>query len=112
MLYDLLELPVLTWRDSRRRRGSTTLPGILSRLSSGELGDFPRLRTHQLHPWSMFLTQLAAIALHAAELSDPPVNEDAWRDLLLELTDGRHEPWCLVVEDLAQPAFFQPPVPE
>jgi CRISPR system Cascade subunit CasA len=60
----------------------------------------------------MFLTQLAAIALHGAGQSDPRLDEDAWRGLLLELTGGRHEPWCLVVDDLGQPAFFQPPVPE
>ena len=60
----------------------------------------------------MFLTQLAAIALHRAGRTDPRLDEDAWRRLLLALTEGRHEPWCVVVEDLGQPAFFQPPVPE
>lgn len=112
MLHDLLESPLLTWRDAGRRRGTATLPGILSRLASGELGDFPRLRTHQLHPWCMFLTQLAAIALHRAGQTDPRLDEKAWCGLLLALTEGKHEPWCLVVKDLGQPAFFQPPVPE
>ena len=112
MLHNLLNSPLLTWRDPGRHRGATTLPGILSHLATGELGDFPRLRTHQLHPWCMFLTQLAAIALHRAGQTDPRLDEDAWRELLLALTAGRHEPWCLVVEDLEQPAFFQPPVPE
>jgi CRISPR system Cascade subunit CasA len=60
----------------------------------------------------MFLTQLAAIALHRARVTDPPLDEGAWRGLLLAVTDGSHEPWCLVVEDLTMPAFFQPPVPE
>jgi len=32
--------------------------------------------------------------------------------MLLLLTKGEHEPWCLVVDDLSKPAFFQPPVPE
>jgi len=32
--------------------------------------------------------------------------------MLLALTGGKREPWCLVVEDLARPAFMQPPVPE
>lgn len=112
MQHDLLETPILTWRDSSRRRGTATLPEILSRLASGELGDFPRLRTHQLHPWCMFLTQLAVLALHHAGQSDPRLVEDAWCDLLLGLTEGMHEPWCLVVDDLAQAAFLQPPVPE
>jgi CRISPR system Cascade subunit CasA len=112
MLHDLLNSPLLTWRDAERRRRLATLPGILSHLAAGELGDFPRLRTHQLHPWCMFLTQLAAIALHRAGRTDPRLDESAWREVLLALTAGRHEPWCLVVEDLTQPAFFQPPVPE
>lgn len=112
MLYDLLNSPFLTWRDSGRHRRLATLPGILSHLATGELGDFPRLRTHQLHPWCMFLTQLAAIALHRAGQTDPRLDEEAWRELLLALTAGRHEPWCLVVENLEEPAFLQPPVPE
>lgn len=112
MLHNLLTGPLLTWRDGGRRRGLATLPGVLSHLATGELSDFPRLRTHQLHPWCMFLTQLAAIALHRAGLTDPRLDESTWRELLLHSTAGRHEPWCLVVEDLTQPAFFQPPVPE
>ena len=112
MGFDVLVESVFSWRDAQRRRQKTTLPGLLARLASGALADFPRLRTHQLHPWCMFLTQLAAIALHRAQTSDPRLSEDAWRPLLLALTGDRHEPWSLVVDDLSQPAFFQPPVPE
>lgn len=109
---DLLTEPLLSWRDRERRRGKTTLPGLLARLASGELADFPRVRTHQLDPWVMFLTQLAAIGLHRAGQSDLLISEDSWRELLLGLTEGTHEPWSLVVADLLKPAFFQPPVPE
>ncbi|MEO8257368.1 MAG: type I-E CRISPR-associated protein Cse1/CasA [Acidobacteriota bacterium] len=112
MDHDLLVEPLLSWRDAQRRRGKTSLPGTLARLASGELGDFPRLRTHQLHPWCMFLTQLAAIALHLAGRSDPKLSENQWRQLLLRLTNDTHEPWSLVVDDLSMPGFFQPPVPE
>ena len=110
--HDLLDEPLLSWRDERRRRSMTTLPGLIAKLASGELADFPRARAHQFHPWSMFLTQLAAIALHRAGKSDPRLAEVDWRTLLLDLTDGAHEPWCLVVEDPSKPAFMQPPVPE
>jgi CRISPR system Cascade subunit CasA len=112
MDHDLTVEPLLSWRNHARHRDRATLPGILSRLASGELEDFPRVRAHQFHPWSMFLTQLAAIALRRAGLTDPCQSEDAWRELLLALTGREHEPWCLVVEDLARPAFLQPPVPE
>jgi CRISPR system Cascade subunit CasA len=110
--HDLIAEPLLSWRDTQRQCSMTTLPGILAKLASGGLSDLPRVRAHQFHPWCMFLTQLAAIALHRANKADPPVSEDAWRLLLLGLTDGAREPWSLVVEDLSKPAFFQPPVPE
>lgn len=112
MAHDLLSEPILSWRDEQRRRGTTTLPGVMARLASGELTDFPRVRTHQLDPWGMFLTQLAAIALHRAGQSSPRISEDEWRQLLLTLTEGAHQPWILVVDDLSKPAFFQPPVPQ
>ena len=112
MDHDLLTEPLLSWRTVDGHRGRTTLPGLLEKLASGELADFPRLRTHQFHPWCMFLTQVAAIALHAAGRTDPAESEAAWKDMLLALTAGRHEPWSLVVDDLSLPAFLQPPVPE
>lgn len=112
MRHDLLEEPLLTWRDSAGHRARATLPGALARVSSGELADFPRLRPHQLHPWMMFLTQLAAIALHRGGVTDPPCEETPWRRALLDLTMGSTEPWALVVDDLSKPAFFQPPIPE
>jgi CRISPR system Cascade subunit CasA len=112
MALDLLVEPIFSWRDTQGQRGKTTLPGLLARLASGELTDFLRLRTHQLDPWCMFLTQLAAITLHRAGGSDPKISEDRWRHLLLALTKGAHEPWSLVVPDLSKAAFFQPPVPE
>src|SRR5437867_10829247 len=112
MAHDLLVEPILSCRDAQRRRSKTTLPGLLARLGSGELGDFPRVRTHQLDPWCMFLTQLAAIALHRAGQSDPRISEGQWRELLLARTNGTHEPWSLVARDLSKAAFFQPPVPE
>jgi CRISPR system Cascade subunit CasA len=112
MAHDLLEEPLLTWRDRQGNRAMTTLPGILQRLGSGELVDFPRTRAHQFDPWSMFLTQLAAIALQNAGVREPHIPEAAWKTHLLALSGGKHEPWCLVVADLAKPAFFQSPVPE
>ena len=112
MAHDLLVEPILSWRDAQRRRSKTTLPGLLARLGSGELGDFPRVRTHQLDPWCRFLTQLAAIALHRAGQSDPRISDDAWRDLLSALTNGANEPWSLAIADLSKPALFQPSIPE
>lgn len=112
MAHELLAEPLISWRNASRKRGATTLPGALSLLADGSLSDFPGVRVHQLDPWCMFLTQLAAIALRRARRSDPRMSEEAWRSLLLDLTGTESEPWNLVVDDLSKPAFFQPPVPE
>src|SRR5579872_2410827 len=112
MAHDLMLAPLLSWRDARHRPATTTLPGILSRMASGELADFQHARAHQFHPWSMFLTQLAVIALRRANLTDPRLSEDEWRQLLLGLSGGAHQPWSVVVDDLWKPAFMQAPVPE
>jgi len=37
---------------------------------------------------------------------------DRWEELLLTLSNGNRNAWRLVVEDLSEPAFMQPPVPE
>ncbi len=112
MVHDLMTEPILSWRDHQRNRKRTTLPGILAQLAAGTLEDFPKVRTHQFHPWVMFLTQLAILALHKRGETDPRLDEAGWRERLLALTEGAHEPWTLVVEDLSKPAFMQPPVPE
>lgn len=109
---DLLTEPLLEWRDGDRRRSLATLPGILAALGTGKLGDFPQVRPHQLDAWNMFLTQLAAIALQGGGSMDSRLSEEEWRELLLRLTEGADEPWCLIVDDLSKPGFFQPPVPE
>lgn len=109
--HDLLVEPAF-----RVRRGGMsevlTLPGVLAALGTKEPISFAELQPHQTHPWHAFLVQLAAIALHRAGEADPKRSEDEWRALLLALTDGKHEPWCLVVPDVSQPAFMQPPIPE
>lgn len=112
MAHDFLVDPLISWRDREHRRRQTTLPGVLSLVASGAVADFPRVRPHQWHPWFMFLTQLAAIALRRGGHSDPRLSEEEWRGLLLALTGGRHQPWTLVVDDLSEAAFLQPPVPE
>ncbi len=112
MPYDLLDEPILSWRDTHRVRDRTTLPGVLAKLASGELGDFPRVQAHQFHPWCMFLTQLAAIALHRSACTDVRVSEGDWRQMLLTLTGDAHEPWCLITDQLSLPALLQPPIPE
>ncbi|OGQ25527.1 MAG: hypothetical protein A2138_13900 [Deltaproteobacteria bacterium RBG_16_71_12] len=112
MMHDLLNEPLLAWRDAGGTVAKTTLPGLLARLGDGSCADFPRTRPHQHHPWAMFLTQLAVHALKRGGATDPRQSEAWWRDQLLALSGGDGAAWHLVVEDLNKPAFLQPPVPE
>lgn len=112
MQHNLLTEPLLDVESLDGARDAVTLPGALARLGAGVPTEFAALQSHQLHAWHAFVVQLAALAAHGAASEDLAVDEDAWRERLRALTDGRDEPWCLVVDDLAQPAFLQAPVPE
>lgn len=112
-LHDLLDEAAFRVRLAGGTHAVLTLPGVLAALGGGaEVESFTSLQAHQTHPWHAFLVQLAAIALHRAGESSPALSEAAWKERLLALTEGAHEPWCLVAGDLAKPAFMQPPVPE
>lgn len=106
---NLLNEPVLSVRSDNTQ--ALNLPATLAALGHTDVS-FPALRVHQQHAWHAFLVQLAAIALHRADLAEPAQDEDTWRDLLLALTDDNEAPWTLVVPELSKPAFLQPPVPE
>lgn len=110
-LHDLLHEALIRARtcDTEDR---FTLPGVLEALQANRIRSFPGLQAHQGHAWHAFLVQLSAIACHRAGADAATVDEARWRARLLALTDQQVEPWCLVVEDLAKPAFLQPPVPE
>ena len=100
-----------------------TLPGALAALQRDEVAGFEAVQPHQAHPWHAFLVQLAALALEGEELPPlvpgradlpGPADEVIWAARLRRLTPEHPDdaPWTLAVEDLAKPAFLQPPVPE
>jgi CRISPR system Cascade subunit CasA len=89
-----------------------TLPGVLARLGRGEPTEFRALQPHQQHAWHAFLVQLGALAFSASHSDAVARPESDWCAMLLALSGGAAEPWCLIVDDLAKPAFMQPPVPE
>lgn len=90
-----------------------TLPEVLSRLSQAEDLQFTALRPHQEAAWHAFAVQLAYLALEAADAPTLPADPIGWQALLRGLTSSwsNDEPWCLVVDDWAQPAFMQSPGP-
>lgn len=107
---NLLTQPLFT----ARPHGKLTLPGLLAALASDEVDALPALRPHQEPALFMFLVQLAALALLAADAHPVPDDEDRWRDFLRKLTRDfpDDEPWHLAVEDRRKPAFLQAPVPD
>ena len=96
---------------SSGQRKAASLPQVYEALVADEVEAFPALRPHQRHAWHAFVAQLGAMAMHKAGVSEPPADADAWRDLLRWLTAEWQddEPWRLVVDDIAAPAFMQPP---
>lgn len=110
--FDLLEEPLFTVRLARGAAWKASLTQIFEILSRKENLEFPALRPYQHHPLYALLVQLASMALCHSQEEFKPASAQLWKSCLLRLTDGAMEPFCLVVEDLVQPAFFQPPIPE
>ena len=89
-----------------------TLPDVYAALVADEVEAFSALRPHQRHAWHAFLVQLGTMALHQADISEPPGDAPSWEALIRGLTAmdfPGNEPWQLVVEDITQPGFMQPP---
>ena len=88
-----------------------SLPETYAALMRDEVESFPALRPHQRHAWHAFTVQLGAMALHRAQLVEPPTDAETWREIIRGLTPDfpDDEPWRLVVDDITKPAFMQPP---
>lgn len=111
--YSFLDEPLIRYR--RVSNGVTErvgLPELFVAMAADEVRDFPALRPHQRHPWHAFLVQLAAIALHNGDRTEPWGTADGWRNALLALTpaDPDGAAWCLVTPP-DRPALLQAPVP-
>ncbi|GAB4353070.1 MAG: hypothetical protein Kow0060_03240 [Methylohalobius crimeensis] len=88
------------------------LPALLAALGRDEVDSLPGLQRHQEDAFHVFLCYLAASVLARQGDNDPLQSEDYWRDGLRALAEGNDDAWSLVVEDLSQPAFMQPPLPK
>jgi CRISPR system Cascade subunit CasA len=109
---NLLEEPLLHYRRvGSGERIACTLPELFIAMAHDQVRDFPALRPHQRHPWHAFLVQLAAIALHRAERTEPFATAQEWQTAFLALTpdDPDGAAWCLV-SPVRRPAFMQAPV--
>lgn len=110
---NLLSLPLIRVRFIDETTSVLTLPGVFAAMMADHVAAFPGLRPHQRHAWHAFLSQLGAIALHAAKLAEPPIEEAAWHDVLHDLTPGdlAKTAWSLVAPP-DRPALLQPPLPD
>ena len=88
-----------------------TLPDVYAALMADEVEAFPALRPHQRHAWHAFLVQLGTMAMHRADIGEPPAHSAEWTALIRGLTRDYldDEPWQLVVDDITKSAFMQPP---
>ena len=113
-MFDLLTDRLIRVNRKGGVRESLSLPEVYRAMVADEVISFPALRPHQRHAWHAFLAQLGTVALVRSAQAEVPRGASAWRSLLHGLTDGftDNEPWSLVVEDPAVPAFMQCPAPD
>ena len=111
MKHDILHQQLIRTTNDREVVTTHNLPGLYEALAADEVVGFPALRPHQRLAWHAFLAQLGTMAVHRAGLAEPPADAGTWLEILEALTAEHpdHEPWHLIVEDPAKPAFMQPP---
>jgi CRISPR system Cascade subunit CasA len=112
MRHSLLDNALFQIRTPDNQREEMTLSQVLARLATSNVVSFEALQAHQEQAWYSFLVQLGALAAVHETAGTWPETPEEWRDVLLGLADGKEAAWCLVVEELAEPAFLQPPVQE
>lgn len=110
--YSLLDEPLFSVKTPDHERLRLSLPEILERLARDEIASFDCLQSHQRQAWHSFLVQLAVIALARSAEQKVISSASRWKELLLALSDGNEFAWCVVVDDVLQPAFMQSPIPE
>ena len=110
-MLSIITEPAIRMATRERSDVRASLPETYAALMRDEVESFPALRPHQRHAWHAFTVQLGAMALHRAELDEPPTDAEAWREIIRGLTPDfpDDEPWRLVVDDITKPAFMQPP---
>lgn len=110
-MFNLLMDPLIRVRLINGGSAALSLPDIYEAAATDEVASFPALRPYQRHAWHAFLAQLGAIAVQRADLVALPQAAPEWRTVLRSLTSefADDQPWQLIVDDPAQPAFMQCP---
>lgn len=110
-MFNIIADQLIRYRKDGNNVVEASLPEVYAALMADIIVSFPALRPHQRHALHAFLVQLGAIAMHKAELDEPPQDAGEWRRIIRALTPDYpdDEPWHLVVDDITMPAFMQPP---
>ena len=87
-MFNLLTDSLIRVDRSDGTREVLSLPGVLEAMASDSVTGFPALRPHQRHAWHAFLAQLGVLALVKAGYTDPPHDEEQWRELLRVRSSG------------------------
>lgn len=88
-----------------------SLPGLLAALGQSRVHAYPGLMRHQEDALHVFLTYLATAVLARNGVDEPVQPVEYWTEGIRSLGGADDRPWTLVVDDLSQPAFLQPPLP-
>ena len=107
-MFNLLTDSVIRANLSDGTATAMSLPEVYTALMEDDITAFPALRPHQRHAWHAFLVQLGVIAMHEADLREPPTDADKWRHIIRGLT-ADDASWHLVAEKITKIAFMQPP---
>ena len=88
-----------------------SLPSLFESLGKDAVESLPGIQRHQADGFHVFLCYLAVVVLTRLGDEDCVQPAEYWRRGLRHVSDERDEPWTLIVTDLSQPAFLQPPIP-
>ena len=112
-MFNLLTDPLIRVRLADGTLAAMSLPDVYQAMAADSIAAFLALRPHQRHAWHAFLSQLGVIAAQRSDGSTLPRKASEWCILFRNLTPsfGADEPWRLIVDDPAQPAFMQCPAP-
>ncbi|MXY46999.1 MAG: CRISPR-associated protein Cse1, partial [Chloroflexi bacterium] len=110
-MFNILTENIIRYKRDDGTVETASLPQVYTALMNDEVASFPALRPHHRHAWHAFLVQLGAMAMHKADLTEPPADAHEWQRIIRALTPDfpNDEPWQLVVDDITKPAFMQPP---
>lgn len=89
-----------------------SLPDLLEALGQDTVCGYPGIQRHQEDAFHVFLCYLGAAVLSRGGQVDPHQTRDYWVEGLRALApEAPDAAWTLVVDNPAEPAFMQPPLP-